>query len=244
MVNGTDSRPGYRNLYPLNAFGWWAGAELAQSENHVPRSIRSIERAEDLAPRNAEVHRVKGEIYGKTLDRPRQAVPELKRARELGIDRLRLVNSLAQAQYRSGQYPGAVDVYTTLRKQEGNTRPDILYNLGSAYLGAGEFERSEELVERAHNQGYRNQNSFNQWGLSLELQGERQRALAKYVEGIEWGERNNEPIGRVRENLNRALAQDPPTPRAEWLAPVEADLGFQPWATLDASMNSDIVPSR
>ncbi len=243
IVNGTSGRPSYRDLYPLHAFGWWGGAELAQSNNRVPRSIRFIERAEDLEPRNAEVHRVKGELYGTILDLPGQAVPEFERARELGIDRLRLVKSLAQAQYQFGQYQGAVEVYSTLQDRVGDTRPDILYNLGSAYLGAGEHERSEELIQKAHDLGYRNQNSFNQWGLSLELQGQRQLALAKYVEGIEWGERNNEPIGRIRQNLNRALAQNPPSPLGEWLAPVEKDLGFQPWATLSGPVNSDTVPS-
>ena len=94
------------------------------------------------------------------------------------------------------------------------------------------FERAEELISRAFNQGYRNQNSYNQWGLLLELRGERQQALAKYVEGIEWGERNDEPIGRVRQNLNRALAQDSPTPLVQWLAPVQPDLEIPPWRTL------------
>lgn len=241
LVEGSSARRGYRSLYPLSAFGWWAGSELSRNEGESARSIRLIERAEDIEPRNAEVHRVKGRLFQYELEQPAQAVREYERARELGIRRLRFINELARARYQAGQYDGATDSYSTLREELGDTDPRLTYNLGSAHLGAGRYDRAEQLITEAFNEGYRNQNSYNQWGLLLELRGERQQALAKYVEGIEWGERNGEPIDRVRANLNRALAKEPPTPREEWLAPVQVDLGIQPWESLGDDPDTGVL---
>jgi predicted Zn-dependent protease len=233
LIEGTTGRPGYRNLYPFDSFGWWGSAELSAQDENVARSIRLVERAEDLEPRDPEVHRVKGEIYQKQLNEPAEAVREYERARELGLKRLTFLNALASARYQAGQFEGAAKIYANLREQLGDTRPELTYNLGSALLGAGQFEPAEDYIIQAFNNGYRNQNSYNQWGLLLELRGDRQRALAKYFEGIEWAQRNNRPISRVRENFNRALSEESPDPLTEWIAPVHKSLELQPWETLD-----------
>lgn len=237
LINGSDYREGFRTLYPFDGFGWWAGAELALSEGNVSRSIRYVERAVDLEPRNPEAHRVKGTIYLDHLEQPAQAVRSYEQARQLGLRRLSFYNKLGQAYYRSSQYSAAARTFERLKSAVGDTHPALIYNIGSAYLGAGEFQKAREHITRAFNQGFKNQKSYNQWGLLLELEGRTQEALAKYFEGIEWGRKNNEPVDLVQNNLDRAFSKENPTPLSEWLAPLSTNYEFSTWKQLESPSN-------
>lgn len=232
LVDGSDYREGYRSLFPFEGFGWWAGAEIELSNENLSRSIRYVERAVELEPRNPEVHRVEGSLYLDHLSRPDQAVEAYERARDLGLRRLTFYNKLGQAYYRSGEYLSAAKTFEVLKDELEDTHPALTYNIGSSYLGAGEFEDARKRIRKAFNRGFKNQKSYNQWGLLLELEGRKQDALAKYFEGIEWGRRENEPVDLVQSNLDRAFSKRNPDPLSDWLAPLSSDFEIPTWRTM------------
>ncbi|MFB6347311.1 MAG: tetratricopeptide repeat protein [bacterium] len=235
LVMGTEYREGYRSLYPFDSFGWWASAELSLANENISKSIRTIERGHDLNPRDPEVHRIKGTLYLDHLSQPGEAVDSYEKAHHFGLRRLTFYNKLGEAYYQSSNFMKAAETFELIKSELGDTQPAVNYSLGSAYLGAGEFDRARKHIKLAFNQGFRNQFIYNQWGLLLELEGKIQEALSKYYEGIEWGQSNNEPTRLLQRNLDRAFSKENPSPLSEWLAPLSQQYEIPTWKTVPGS---------
>ena len=177
-------------------------------------ALRDLEKAEEMAPANPDVHYLLG-MSDSGLDRQDAARSEFEKALQIYPSHVRSLLALGELQLRTGHNDAAVKALERAYQIDGaDWRTDLL--LAEAYFNANEFEKAEQHAGRA---------AELQKGKSAEAQLLLARAL------LARGRTED-----ARTALDALLRQFPNTHEAAWAAKQLAELNLP--STTHASSDS------